>query len=54
MQWEQWRDMDLENELQLVMNVIGAVRRLKAKHGIKDKPEGDIYICVCVCMYVCI
>jgi hypothetical protein len=35
--------MDLENELQLVMNVIGAVRRLKAKHGIKDKPEGDIY-----------
>jgi hypothetical protein len=36
--------MDLENELQLVMNMIGAVRRLKAKHSIKDKPEGDIHI----------
>jgi hypothetical protein len=40
--------VELENELQLVMNVIGAVRRLKAKHSIKDKPEGDIYIYVYV------
>jgi hypothetical protein len=36
--------MELENELQLVMSVIGAVRRLKAKHSVKDKPEGDTYI----------
>ena len=35
--------MDLENELQVVMNMIGAVRRLKTKHSIRDKPEGDIY-----------
>jgi hypothetical protein len=35
--------MNLENELQLVINVIGAVRRLKAKHSIKDKPEGERY-----------
>jgi hypothetical protein len=34
--------MDLENDLQLVMNMISAVRRLKAKHSIKDKPEGDM------------
>jgi len=36
--------MELENELQLVMGAIVAVRRLKAKHNIKDKPEGNTYI----------
>jgi hypothetical protein len=36
--------MELENELQLVMNMIGAIRRLKAQHSIRDKPEGDICI----------
>jgi hypothetical protein len=31
----------LENELQLVINVISAIRRLKTKHGIRDKPDGE-------------
>jgi hypothetical protein len=42
-QWEQWRDVNLENELQLVIDMIGAVRRLKTKHSIKDKPEGETH-----------
>ena len=44
LQWEHWRDMELENELQLVMSMIVAVRRLQLIHRIKDKPEGDTYI----------
>lgn len=43
LQWEQWRDMHVEKEVQLVIDTIAAIRRLKTKHGIKDKPEGKEY-----------
>ncbi|PNF20540.1 hypothetical protein B7P43_G05243 [Cryptotermes secundus] len=39
-QWEVWRDVNLENEVQLMINMISAVRRLKTRHSIRDKPEG--------------
>ncbi|XP_021915819.1 valine--tRNA ligase-like isoform X2 [Zootermopsis nevadensis] len=41
-QWDQWRDMHVEKEVQLVIDIIAAIRRLKTKHGIKDKPEVHI------------
>jgi hypothetical protein len=42
LQWEDWRDVNLENEVQLIINMIGAIRRLKTRHSIRDKPEGEL------------
>jgi hypothetical protein len=41
LQWEDWRDVSLEREVQLLIDMIGAIRRLKTKHSIRDKPEGE-------------
>jgi hypothetical protein len=43
LQWEDWRDVTLEREVQLVINMIGSIRRLKTNHNIRDKPEGESY-----------
>jgi hypothetical protein len=33
--------MHLENEIQLIIDIISTIRRLKTKHSIRDKPEGE-------------
>ncbi|XP_069701064.1 valine--tRNA ligase-like isoform X2 [Periplaneta americana] len=42
-QWEQWNDEELEKELELITNVISAIRRLRTKYNV-DKARSQVHI----------